>query len=61
MKSAAVVKTFTRKPRKAPPPAVVDFDTLRDTQNASQSSQDFTASQVTLDIRHPMADLSLSD
>ncbi len=46
MKSAAIVKTFTRKPKKAPLPSPVDFDTLRDTQNASDSSQDWTASQV---------------
>ena len=45
MKSEAVTRRFTRKPRNAPQPEAMDFDTMRDTHSASDSNKVITCSQ----------------
>lgn len=48
MKSGAVVKTFSRKAKKAraQEPASMDIEVTRHSQNATDSSQDCISSQV---------------
>jgi hypothetical protein len=45
MKLEAVTKRFTRKPRNAPQPEAMDFDTMRDTQSTSDSNKVISCSQ----------------
>jgi hypothetical protein len=49
MKSEAVTKRFTRKPRNAPQPEAMDFDTMRDTQSTPDSTKVISCSQKAAD------------